>query len=196
VQQLSFFGAGAEPAELADLEGLLAGPAQVVRSGSTARVSVVLDEPATAASWRVPALLAAFAECGVGGELVATVDGLAAVRTDFRPELLPLTAKWAKGAMKAPPRGFVLDGPRLRIWCIAAGHNDDYGYVLTVGESDEVGWGITGTALQAAGVPGALLGPRAGGPAFRVTGRRRLRRLAELVGDPPRGATERDWPAG
>lgn len=192
--QLSFFAADAEPASLADLEGLLAGPAQVVRAGETARVSVVLPTPSDAPGWRAQALLQEFAERDLGGELTATVDDLAAVRTDFRPELLPLTAAWARGAMKAPPAGFVLDGSRLRLWAIAAGRCDDYGYLFTLGESDEAGWSATGAALAAAGVPATLVGPRAGGPAYRVTGQRRLRRLRELVGEPPEGATERDWP--
>jgi hypothetical protein len=194
--QLSFFAAGAEPASLADLEGLLAGPAQVVRAGDTARVSVVLDAPADDPGWRADSLLAVFVERGVGGEHTATVDDLAAVRTDFRPELLPLTAKWARGAMKVPPQGFVLTGPRLRLWAIAAGRRDEYGYLFTLGESDEQGWVATGAALARAGLPATLIGPRAGGPAYRVTGQRRLRRLRELVGDPPDGATERDWPPG
>ncbi len=191
---MSFFAAGAEPASLADLEGLLAGPAQVVRAGATARVSVVLDAPADDPGWRAEALLAVFQERGLGGESTVTVDDLAAVRTDFRPELLPLTASWARGAMKVPPKGFAFDGPRLRLWALAAGRQDGYGYLFTLGESDEQGWAATGAALAAAGLPAALIGPRAGGPAYRVTGQRRLRRLRELVGDPPDGATERDWP--
>ena len=192
--QLSFFAADSEPASLADLEGLLAGPAQVVRAGDTARLSVVLHVPAAEPGWRAATLLDVFRERDLGGECTATVDDLAAVRTDFRPELLPLTATWARGAMKAPPPGFTLDGPRLRLWAIAAGRRDDYGYLFTLGESDEAGWAATGAALAAAGVPATLVGPRAGGPAYRVTGQRRLRRLAELVGDPPPDATEGDWP--
>jgi len=192
--QLSFFAADSQPVGLADLGGLLAGPGQIVRSGSAARLSVVLDAPAGQPSWRADALLAAFAECGVGGDIVGTVDDLLAVRTDFRSTLLPLAEAWARGAMKAPPRGFVLNGPRLRLWAISAGRADDHGYLLTVGDSDESTWSAIGTALGAAGVPGALLGPRAGGPAFRVTSQRRLRRLREYVGEPPEGATDRDWP--
>jgi hypothetical protein len=194
--QLSFFAADAEPVCIADLEGLLAGPAQVVRAGPAARLSVVLAAPAADPCWRVDGLLDVFAACGVGGERTVTVDDLAAVRTDFRPELLPLSTAWARGAMKAPPPGFALDGARLRLWAIAAGRRDDHGYLLTLGDSDEPAWGVIGAALAAAGVPAALVGPRAGGPAYRVTGQRRLRRLRELVGDPPSGATERDWPSG
>jgi len=44
------------------------------------------------------------------------------------------------------------------------------------------------------GISGALVGPRAGGPAYRVVGQRRLHRLRELVGDPPPGVPDTDWP--
>ena len=43
-RQLSLFGVEAGPPVAEDLEGLLAGPGQVVRMGGTARVSVVVDE--------------------------------------------------------------------------------------------------------------------------------------------------------
>jgi len=196
IVQLSFFAADAQPVCLADLAGLLAGPAQVVRAGAAARLSVVLDVPLGSPSWRADALLDAFETCGVGGEPAGTVDSLAAVRTDFRPELVPLALAWTRGAMKAPPPGFTLDGPRLRLWAIAAGRSDDHGYLLTLGDADHDGWTATGAALARAGVPAALVGPRAGGPAYRVTGRRRLTRLRELLGEPPVGVTDGDWPSG
>jgi hypothetical protein len=194
--QLSFFGAGAQPVEVADLDGLLAGPGQIVRTGSAARVSVVLTTPAHAPGWRAAALLDAYDACGLGGELTQTVEGFAAVRTNFSRELLNLAREWTKGASKAPPPGFALTGPRLRLWAIAAGHRDDHGYVLHLGESDAQTWSAVGRALAEAGVPGALIGPRAHGPAYRITGAKRLNRLAEFVGDPPDGATQSDWPGG
>jgi hypothetical protein len=96
--------------------------------------------------------------------------------------------------VKAPPRGFVLNGPRLRLWVVAAGRSDEHGYVLPLGEADLASWETVGAALAAAGLAATLLGARGGGPAYRVTGRRRLLRLAELVGEPPEGADPRDWP--
>jgi len=51
-----------------------------------------------------------------------------------------------------------------------------------------------GAALAAIGLPPVLLSARAGGPAYRITGRRRIARLAELVGDPPDAAPEGAWP--
>ncbi|MGI8652083.1 MAG: hypothetical protein ACR2I7_04725, partial [Geodermatophilaceae bacterium] len=51
-----------------------------------------------------------------------------------------------------------------------------------------------GTALAAAGLAGVLLGPRAGGPAYRIVGQRRSRRLVELVGPVPAQAPPGAWP--
>jgi hypothetical protein len=121
------------------------------------------------------------------------VEGHPAVRTDFHAGLVPIARAWARGAVKVPPADLVLDGPRLRMWAVAAGSPDEHGYLLSLGESDDSAWQPIGAALAAAGFAATLLGPRAGGPAYRITGRRRLIRLRELVGDPPPGA-ERDWP--
>jgi hypothetical protein len=187
--QLSFFTAGEQAPDVGDVEGLLAGPGQVVTHADEARVSVVAD-----ADWRAAELLEAFAVRGLGGSRTVTVDGHGAVRTDFRPELLPLARAWARGAVKAPPGGFTLDGPRLRLWTVAAGRADDHGYVLPLGEGDHASWEAVGAALAGAGLAATLIGPRAGGPAYRITSRRRLLRLAELVGEPPAGADRAEWP--
>jgi len=193
--QLSFFPSDSDTPSVSDLEGLLAGPGQVVRSadGRSARVSVVLPD-LVSAPWRSAALLAAFAERGLGGGRSAGVEGLPCVRTDFSGTLLPLALAWARGAVKSPPPGFRLDGPRLRLWVVAAGRRDDHGYLLPLGEADSESWEPVGAALAAVGLAATLLGPRAGGPAYRVTGHRRSARLRELVGDPPPDAEEA-WPA-
>lgn len=199
--QLSFFGADAQPAAVADLEGLLAGPAHLVRGAGGVRLSVVLPAPAGAPSWRVDALTDAFAARGLHPEVAATVDGLAAVRTGFTPALVPIAVAWTRGAVTAPPVGFALDGGRLRLWALAAGRREPAGYLLGLGDNDpeEYGgapvdpWLRVAVALRAAGVAGTALGRRGGGPAYRFAGGRRLVRLRELVGDPPRGAG-RDWP--
>ena len=187
--QLSFFTAGALPPSVDDLEGLLAGPGQLVRRGEEARIGVLVPE-----AWRARALLAAFDERGLGGERTVTVDGLAGVRTAFSPALAPVAGRWTRGARTLPPDGFTLDGPRLRLWAVAAGRGDAYGYALALGGTDDAAWLAIGSALHEAGVPGTLIGPRAGGPAYRITGGRRLRRLRELIGEPPPGAEPGDWP--
>ena len=174
----------------AHVEGLLAGPGQWARHGDAARVSVVVDN-----QWRVDVLKDLFAEIGWAAEAVIAEGGLPAVRSEFRPELLPLAEAWTRGAVKHAPRGFVLDGPRLRWWAVAAGRTDPLGYVFGLGASDEHAWAAVGAALAQAGLPAAFIGPRADGPAYRIVGARRTARLVELLGVPPAGVPKSAWPA-
>lgn len=99
--------------------------------------------------------------------------------------------------MKSAPRDLVLDGRRLRLWLAACGSPDGaQAYALRLGPDDgEDVWQAVGSALAAVGMPAVLVGPGAGGPAYRVVGRRRLARLGELVGDPPPHAPPGTWPA-
>lgn len=196
-KQLNLFGVEAAAPRPADLAGLLAGPGQVVRMGGTARVSVVVDT-----LWRARTLHAELAERGIGATLVATVDEHIAVRSAYTTVLAPLGAGWLRGAVKLPPPGFWLDGRRLRLWVLAAGHADALGFTLRLAppagaatrSGDDPAWVPVGVALAAAGLPGVLLGTRAGGPAYRIVGRRRIGRLAELVGDRPLGVPDEGWP--
>ncbi|HEU5034374.1 MAG TPA: hypothetical protein VFT62_06410 [Mycobacteriales bacterium] len=197
MSQLSLFSAAAREPALRDLDGLLAGAGQVVRRDDAARVSVVV-----AAQWRVEALSAELARLGLQAEVeAAEADGAAAtatataVRTPWLVELRPIADAWTRGAVKLPPSGWELDGPRLRWWCLAAGTGSGGMYTLALGPNDEPAWPAVGAALAAAGVPGLLVGPRADGPAYRIVGQRRLLRLRELVGDPPPGAPADCWPA-
>ena len=199
---MSLFSADAREPQLADLDGLLAGSGQVVRRGRQARISIVV-----AGGWRVSALTAELAALGLDAELedVASDDrgpiGAAdprhsvAVRTPWADELRPLADSWTHGAVKLPPAGWALDGPRLRWWCLADGRAAPAMYTLALGPNDQPAWAPVGAALAAAGIPGLLVGPRADGPAYRIVGTRRLNRLRELVGDPPAGAGPAEWPA-
>ena len=188
--QLSFFSAGARPAAVDDLEGLLCGPGQVVRQGQAARVSVIVRE-----EWRVAALQSALAALGLdGGTVSAHEEGGTVVGTPFDQRLLALADRWSGAGSKKAPQDLVLDGPRLRWWAVAAGHHDPLGYVLLLGAQDELVWPAVGAALVRAGLPAAQIGPRADGPAYRINGVRRLARLRELVGDRPAGVPEDAWP--
>ena len=192
---MSLFSAGAREPQLADLDGLLAGSGQVVRRGREARVTVVVID-----AWRVTGLVSEMQSLGLDAELE---DGdmnergpaAVAVRTPWLEELRPLADAWTRGAVKLPPLGWALDGPRLRWWCLADGRVSPAMYTLALGPSDQQAWAPVGAALAGAGVPGLLVGPRADGPAYRIVGQRRLNRLRELVGDPPPGAETADWPA-
>jgi hypothetical protein len=188
-RQLNLFGVEAAPPTPYDLEGLLAGPGQVVRMGGTARVSVVVED-----LWRAQVLHAELRTRGLSVTCVSTVEQHIGVRTAYSTLLAPLGTAWLRGAVKVPPPGFGLDGRRLRLWVAAAGHLDALGFTLRLGPSDEPAWPAVGAALAAVGLPAALLGPRAGGPAYRIAGRRRISRLAELVGDPPAAAPRELWP--
>lgn len=192
-RQLSLFGVEAAPPVPHDLEGLLAGAGQVTRMGGTARVSIVVDD-----RWRVDALSEEFRlrDLAMTWE-PATVDGHFGVRTAYSSVLADLGATWLRGAVKAVPTGFTLDGQRLRLWAMATGVIDGGGksYTFRLGQGDgEAAWRAVGVALAAVGLPAVLLGPRAGGPAYRVAGRQRLDRLIELVGEAPEQAPPGLWP--
>lgn len=191
MSQLSFFSAEAVPPALEDLEGLLAGPGHVTVSEDAARVSVLVAD-----GWRSLALLAEMEVLGLVGEVTTTSDDELVVRTPVLAALRPVADRWTSGAVKRPPAGFVLDGHRLRWWCLAAGRADDKGVVLRLGDHDEEAWPAVGSALSSAGLPSVFLPEGAGGPAYKIVGVKRLRRLAELVGRPPDEAPEGCWPSG
>jgi len=188
--QLSIFGIESHPPGPDDLDGLLAGAGQVVRLGGTARVSIVVD-----AAWRVRVLIAEFTRRGLATSWdKATIEGHFGVRTAYSSRLAPLGARWLRGASKRPPPDFHLDGQRLRLWCAAAGEPAEDGYSLHLG-ADEECWKPVGKALNTVGLPATLLGVRAGGPLFRIEGRKRVGHLAELVGDPPPDVPSAQWPS-
>jgi len=189
MSQMSLFSAAAREPRVTDLDGLLAGPGQVVRRGTAARISVVVGE-----AWRVAALTAELAAIDIPAEHEDAEPGSTTVRTPWLAELRPVADAWTAGAVKRPPAHWSLDGARLRWWCLAAGSGQPGLYSLALGVSDEPAWQPIGAALAASGVPGALVGPRADGPAYRIVGQRRLARLRELVGDPPAGAPDAAWP--
>ncbi|MFE9694629.1 hypothetical protein [Micromonospora sp. NPDC005806] len=188
VRQPSLFSTEAADPSLADLAGLLAGPGEVVRMGGTARLSMVVD-----AAWRVHVLVAELGARGVPASWEPTEDGRHLVRTAYATTLAPLATAWLRGAAKRPPTGFHLNGRRLRLWLAAAGAADPAGFLLRLG-ADEDCWPPVRTALAAVGLPGAFVEPAEGGPAYRIGGRRRLARLAELVGDRPAAAPTTEWP--
>ena len=192
VAQLSFFSAEARDARLDDLAGLLCGPAQVVRFGAsdTARLSIVLTDLS-----RVPALTAAAAARGVVTELAHSESGSPVLRTAFRNDLVELAGQWCRGAVKGVPEGFALDGALLHMWVLAAGVPDRRsGYLLGLDPHAPQTHVPLADAITRLGLQVLRLGPRGAGPALRISGARRLRRLAELVGPPPESAPVEHWP--
>jgi hypothetical protein len=190
VGQLSFFSAEANAPKPDDLAGLLCCHGQVVGFGNTAaRLSVVLDEP-----WRADALAAALAEREIDAELTASEEGLPLVRTAFRADLTPLAAAWTAGTGKAVPAGLTLDGAALRLWALAAGRWSEGGDLLALDPRAPDTYEPLGGALARCGLAATMLGARGGGPGLRVSGLRRLNRLAELVGAPPMEPAQGHWP--
>ena len=186
--QLSFFSAAARAASPQDVDGLLCGPGQIVRQGALARVSVVVD------AGRAPPLSFALRDAGLATDTAPAPGGQLSVRTAFDQALAGVAQAWSGGGGKRAPAGLVLDGPRLRFWALACGAKGPGGYAFALGPQDDAVWPAVGAALAAAGLTAVFVGPRADGPAYRVTGVRRLERLRELVGDRPEGVAPDLWP--
>lgn len=190
--QPSLFAVAATDPRPADLAGLLAGPGTLRRMGGTVQVCVRVDS-----AWRVHVLVAEFTRRELAASWEPDPPAGYVVRTAFTTKLLPLATAWSDGdaAAKRPPAGLHLDGQALRLWVAAAGVATADGYVLRLGVEDQANWPAVGAALAAAGLAGALVMPGSGpAPGYRITGRRRLARLAELVGDPPAAAPAGHWP--
>lgn len=191
MRQASLFSEESSAPGIDDLAGLLCGPGQALGfgRGAAARVSVVVDE-----DWRAAEIARAFGIRGLLAERGTSEEGHPLVRTAFLTDLAPLAARWTRGAVKAVPAGWQLDGAALRLWAVAAGHGDGRGYVLGLDPHAPGTHDVLAAALAVAGLAAVPLGARAGGPALRITGRRRNLRLAELVGDAPVAAPSGSWP--
>ncbi|GHJ50504.1 hypothetical protein Cs7R123_78460 [Catellatospora sp. TT07R-123] len=187
-RQLAMFSAESARPSPYDLAGLLIGPGQVTRMGGTARVSVVVD-----AAWRVHALAAEFAARGLETSWEeAAIEGHFGVRTSYTGILSPLAEAWLRGSGKRPPAGFALDGARLRLWFAAAGSvvPEGDGALLRLGASDEHCGAVALRAFTSLSSAAEL----AKGPSLRISGRRRVARLRELVGERPHVAPPGAWP--
>jgi hypothetical protein len=79
---------------------------------------------------------------------------------------------------------------------IAAGYRDPLAVTLRIGRCEDPVARTLQRALTSLGLPSDIVAPtnRAAGPSLRVNGRRRLNRLAELIGDPPVAAPPDAWP--
>lgn len=187
--QLSLFSAEARPPRVADLAGLLCGPGQIVRfgAGDQARLSIVLGDPG-----RADALRTACATAGIALEPARSESGALALRSAFRCDLVALATAWTRGAVKAVPREWQLDGAALRLWALGAGRPDDRGgYLLALDpQAPQTHLPLIAAATRL-GIPPARL---ARANALRISGARRMARLVELVGPPPPGVAAHDWP--
>ncbi|BCJ43918.1 hypothetical protein GCM10010168_67210 [Actinoplanes ianthinogenes] len=210
-RQLSMFGAETTEPSPADLAGLLAGPGQLGRMGGTARVSVIVDD-----AWRVHVLVAELVSRGLaatwtpvtqdqdpltvrpepdpGDELVEEIPATPEepppprfeVRTAYSRRLNALATAWPAAAAQ-----LFLSGPRLRLWVAATGYPRPGGYRLGLDPAKDPL--AVDAALVRAGLAGRVTDD---GQGYVIVGRRRLTRLAELVGERPEAAPAEFWPGG
>jgi hypothetical protein len=181
VSQLSFFSAESVPPTIADLTGILAAPGQVVLVGGvTARLSVVVDR-----MWRAQALAEMIAEAGLTPEIARTDENTPLVRTAADARLAGIAAQWTRGAVKTVPAQW-LPGPReLRAWTLASGISEADRYLLGLDPHAPDTHSPLASAMMRVGIAPTLIGTRGTHPALRISGRRRLSRLVENVGEPP-----------
>jgi hypothetical protein len=186
VSQLSFFTAESVPPAVTDLSGLLAASGQIVLVGAPegrvggARLSVVVDQ-----LWRASALAEMIHEAGLVPEIARTDEDSPLVRTAANPLLTDIAAEWTRGAVKTVPFRW-LPGPReLRAWTLAAGSPEGDHYLLGLDPHAPDTHSQLASALMRVGIAPTLIGTRGGRPALRISGRRRLSRLVENVGEPP-----------
>ncbi len=183
VSQLSFFTAESVPPAVTDLSGVLAASGQIVLVGAGARLSVVVDQ-----LWRASALAEMIREAGLVPEIARTEEESPLVRTAVNPLLIDIAADWTRGAVKTVPVRW-LPGPReLRAWTLAAGSLEGDHYLLGLDPHAPDTHSPLASALMRVGIAPTLIGTRGGRPALRISGRRRLSRLVENVGEPPADA--------
>lgn len=197
--QLSLFSADLAEPRPEDLGGLLAAHGQAARSGPAARLSILLDQ-----EWRAHALMRECRVRDVAAEIVEvpTEGGVRSVgpmpvllRTERVPELSGIADAWIRGAVKSVPSGLTLGAGMLRCWTLAAGRPDEAGFLLGLDPHAPGTHEPLAAACSRAGVAGSIIGTRAGGPAVRVVGYRRLMRLAELLGTVPPDAPAEAFPS-
>jgi hypothetical protein len=155
-------------------------------------LAVVTPDPVV--EWRAHALRCAFRGRGVPADVDRLPDGRPVVRSAYRSNLVDLAAAWRRpdGFLAVPP-GLVLDGPRLRLWVLAAGSRRGRAYTLGLDPHAPATHEPLLTACQRAGL-GATLAGGEDEPVVAIVGQRRQRRLAELVGGRPRTLVDGVWP--
>jgi hypothetical protein len=154
--------------------------------------AVVTPDPVV--EWRAHALCCAFRGRGVPADVERLPDGRPVVRSAYRADLVGLAVAWRRedGSPAVPP-DLVLDGPRLRLWVLAAGRRRGRAYTLGLDPHAPTTHEPLLTACQRAGL-GATLAGDEDEPVVAIVGRRRQRRLAELVGGRPRTLVDGVWP--
>lgn len=197
MKQLTFFDTGLVPVTPADLGAMLVaqGQCQLLFGNSdttrgrrrkpvpqSARLSVLLHS-----EWRARQLceLASMVDVTVSQE--TPDDNSWLVRMEG-PALLPVAQEWTKGAVKTVPAQWRLSDRALQVWALVVGVLDEsgmcFGLDAHIAQHEELRKRAA-EALQKLGAASSYVGPRAGGPALRVVGQRRLANVMTIVGEPP-----------
>jgi hypothetical protein len=111
-----------------------------------------------------------------------------------RFEVLTAYSRGLNGLARAWPDAaaqLFLSGPRLRLWVAAAGAPVPGGYALGLDPTKD--FTVIDAALVRAGLAGTVSDA---GRRYLIRGSRRVRRLAELVGERPAAAPVEHWPGG
>lgn len=197
MNQLTFFDAGLVPVTAADLGAVLIaqGQCQLLFGDSdttrgrrrkpapqSARLSVLLHT-----EWRARQLadLARMAIPRVSCEALADTSWL--VRMEGAA-LLPVAHAWTKGAVKTVPAHWSLSDRAVQVWATVAGVQEEnsmrFGLDAHIASHEQLR-NRAAAALAQLGAAPTYVGPRAGGPALRVSGQRRLAHVMAILGEPP-----------
>ena len=171
------------PPAVADLTGVLASSGQLVIVGGGARLSVVVDSV-----WRAAALAEMMVAAGLQPEIARTEDDTPLVRTAVDARLLDIASEWTRGAVKTVPPRWLPVPRELLAWTLAAGSPEADRYLLGLDQHAPDTHSPLASALMRVGIAPTLIGTRGARPALRISGRRRLSRLVETVGEPPEGS--------
>lgn len=192
VGQPSLFSADLLTPEIRDLGGLLAAHGHTAGGPGGPRLSILLTEP-----WRAHALRAECVRRDVAAEVKDVAGGTRGallLRTERSTRLRDLAEAWTRGAVKATPTELAVDAGLLRLWAIASGRPGPTGYLLGLDPHAPGTHQPLVAALGRGGLTGSLVGVQSVGFAVRITGTKRLARLAEMIGDVPKAAPKGSWP--
>jgi hypothetical protein len=107
------------------------------------------------------------------------------VRTAVDARLVGIAREWTRGAVKTVPPHWLPGARELRVWTLAAGAPEADRYLLGLDPHAPDTHSPLASALMRVGIAPTLIGTRGSRPALRISGRRRLSRLVENVGEPP-----------
>ncbi len=192
MSQLSFFSAEAMPPAVTDLCGLLAATGQVVTSAGRARISIVVD-----AQWRAEAIAELIAQAGLEVEITRSDEGSPAGPHRIGRRFAASRGPVDEGSGQGGASGWVPSGRQLRVWALASGRSEAEGerFVLGLDPHAPDTHAPLAQALMRAGIAPTLIGTRGSGPGLRISGRRRLGRLVESIGEAPGNLDDRTgWP--